>query len=56
MYRDVLSTEPPKIPADSFHADLGARDAEVAAHAAFRKRHYDHDGGPEAETAAAALS
>jgi len=37
---------------DSSYADLGIRDAEIAAHAAFRKRLYDHDVVPEAEAAA----
>src|SRR5215207_7122215 len=41
---------------DSSYADLGVRDAEIAAHAAFRKRLYDHDVVPEAQAAAAALS
>jgi salicylate hydroxylase len=40
---------------DSAYADLGIRDAEIAAHAAFRKRLYDHDVVPEAKAAAAAL-
>ena len=34
---------------DSAYADLGVRDAEIAAHAAFRKRLYDHDVVPEAQ-------
>lgn len=34
---------------DSADADLGVRDAEIAAHAAFRKRLYDHDVVPEAQ-------
>jgi hypothetical protein len=33
---------------DRFYADLGVRDAEITAHAAFRKRLYDHDVVPEA--------
>ncbi len=37
-------------------ADLGARDAEIIAHAEFRKRLYDHDVVPEARAAAAALA
>src|SRR5262249_38075067 len=37
---------------DSAYADLGARDAEIAAHAAFRKRLYDHDVVVEAGAAA----
>ncbi|MBA2401216.1 MAG: FAD-dependent monooxygenase [Bradyrhizobium sp.] len=41
---------------DSSYADLGVRDAEISAHAAFRRRLYDHDVVPEAEAAAAALA
>src|SRR5882757_4897476 len=41
---------------DSSCADLGVRDAEISAHAAFRKRLYDHDVVPEAKAAAAALT
>jgi salicylate hydroxylase len=41
---------------DSAYADLRVRDAEIAAHAAFRRRLYDHDVVPEAQTAAAALT
>jgi salicylate hydroxylase len=37
---------------DSSCADLGVRDAEIAAHAAFRRRLYDHDVVPEAQAAA----
>ena len=37
---------------DSVYADLGVRDAEITAHAAFRKRLYDHDVVPEAQAAA----
>src|SRR5690242_16599899 len=40
---------------DSMYADLAVRDAELTAHAAFRKRLYDHDVLPEAQAAAAAL-
>jgi salicylate hydroxylase len=40
---------------DSAYADLGIRDAELAAHATFRKRLYDHDVVPEAQAVAAAL-
>ena len=36
---------------DSFHADLDVRDAEITAHAAFRKSLYDHDVVPEARAA-----
>jgi salicylate hydroxylase len=41
---------------DSSFADLGVRDAEITAHAAFRKRLYDHDVVPEAQAAAATLT
>jgi 2-polyprenyl-6-methoxyphenol hydroxylase-like FAD-dependent oxidoreductase len=41
---------------DSSYADLGVRDAEIKAHAAFRRRLYDHDVVPEAQAAAAALT
>lgn len=41
---------------DSAYSDLGVRDAEITAHAAFRRRLYDHDVVPEAQAAAAALS
>src|SRR5882672_8646177 len=41
---------------DSSYADLGVRDAEITAHAAFRRRLYDHDVVPEAQAAAAALN
>ena len=47
--RMACATTPP-------YADLGVRDAEIAAHAAFRRRLYDHDVVPEAQAAAAALS
>jgi salicylate hydroxylase len=40
---------------DSSYADLGVRDAEITAHAAFRRRLYDHDVVPEAQAAAAVL-
>jgi salicylate hydroxylase len=40
---------------DSAYADLGVRDAELTAHAAFRRRLYDHDVVPEAQAAAASL-
>jgi salicylate hydroxylase len=40
---------------DSANPDLGIRDAEITAHAAFRRRLYDHDVVPEAEAAATAL-
>jgi len=41
---------------DSSNPDLGVRDAEITAHAAFRRRLYDHDVVPEAEAAALALT
>src|SRR5215217_7898519 len=40
---------------DSSYADLGVRDAEITAHAVFRKRLYDHDVVPDAQAAAATL-
>jgi salicylate hydroxylase len=41
---------------DSAYSDLGVRDAEIAAHAAFRRKLYDHDVVPDARAAAAALT
>ena len=41
---------------DSAYADLGTRDAELNAHAAFRRQLYDHDVVPAAQAAAAALN
>jgi salicylate hydroxylase len=41
---------------DSADSDLGVRDAEITAHAAFRKRLYDHDVVPDAQAAAVALT
>jgi hypothetical protein len=41
---------------DSAYSDLGVRDAQIAAHAAFRKRLYDHDVVPDAEATAAMLT
>ncbi len=41
---------------DSMYADLAVRDAELAAHAAFRRTLYDHDVVPEAQAAALALT
>jgi salicylate hydroxylase len=41
---------------DSSYADLGVRDAEITAHAAFRRKLYDHDVVPEAKAVASALS
>jgi salicylate hydroxylase len=40
---------------DSAYADLGVRDAEIKAHADFRKTLYDHDVVPEALEAASRL-
>jgi len=40
---------------DSAYADLKVRDAEIAAHADFRKGLYDHDVVPQAQAAAMAL-
>ncbi|MBV1796554.1 FAD-dependent oxidoreductase [Siccirubricoccus sp. G192] len=40
---------------DSLYADLAVRDAEIAAHAAFRRWLYDHDVVPEAKAAVAEL-
>ena len=37
---------------DSANPDLAVRDAQIAAHAAFRRRLYDHDVVPDAEAAA----
>ena len=41
---------------DSMYADLAVRDAELAAHAAFRRTLYDYDVVPAAEAAALALA
>jgi salicylate hydroxylase len=41
---------------DSANSDLGVRDAEITAHAAFRRQLYDHDVVPEAKAAAMALT
>lgn len=41
---------------DSAYNDLGVRDAELQAHAQFRKQLYDHDVVPDAQAAAAALA
>ena len=40
---------------DSAYSDLGIRDAELTAHATFRKRLYDHDVVPDAKKAAMGL-
>jgi salicylate hydroxylase len=37
---------------DAFHADLSLRDAEIKAHAGFRKQLYDYDVVPEARAVA----
>jgi salicylate hydroxylase len=41
---------------DSSYADLAVRDAEITAHAEFRKKLYDHDVVPGAQAAAMELS
>jgi salicylate hydroxylase len=41
---------------DSAYPDLGVRDAEITAHATFRRRLYDHDVVPEAQAAATSLT
>jgi salicylate hydroxylase len=41
---------------DSAYSDLGVRDAEITAHAAFRRQLYDHDVVPDALAAAATLA
>jgi salicylate hydroxylase len=41
---------------DSVFADLAVRDAEIVAHAEFRKKLYSYDVGPLAEAAAASLA
>jgi salicylate hydroxylase len=41
---------------DSSYADLGLRDAEITAHAAYRRWLYDYDVAPEAQAAAEALT
>ena len=41
---------------DSAYSDLGLRDAELTAHATFRKQLYDHDVVPESQAAATALT
>ncbi len=40
---------------NSLHADLNMRDAEIAAHAEFRRKLYDHDVVPDARAAAMEL-
>ena len=40
---------------DSAYSDLGVRDAEIQAHAAFRRELYDHDVVPDAQNASADL-
>jgi salicylate hydroxylase len=41
---------------DSAYSNLGVRDAEIQAHAAFRRRLYDHDVVPDAQNASAVLT
>jgi len=41
---------------DSAYSDLGLRDAEITAHAAFRRKLYDHDVVPQAQAVAASLT
>jgi salicylate hydroxylase len=41
---------------DSSYADPGVRDTEITAHAAFRRRLYDHDVVPEALAVATSLT
>ena len=41
---------------DSAYSDLGLRDAELTAHATFRRQLYDHDVVPESQAAALALT
>jgi salicylate hydroxylase len=41
---------------DTAHSDVGLRDAEITAHAAFRKKLYDHDVVPDAQSAALELA
>ena len=41
---------------DSHYADLSVRDAEIKAHAEFRKKLYSHDVVPEAQTLALPLT
>jgi salicylate hydroxylase len=41
---------------DSAYSDLGLRDSEITAHAAFRRHLYDHDVVPAAQSAAASLT
>jgi salicylate hydroxylase len=41
---------------DSAYSDLGVRDAEIAAHAAFRRTLYDHDVVPQAQALAETLT
>jgi salicylate hydroxylase len=40
---------------DTFNRDDAVRDAEITAHASFRKKLYDHDVVPDAKAAAMAL-
>jgi len=41
---------------DSAYSDLGVRDAEIKAHAEFRKKLYSHDVVPEAQAPASSLA
>jgi salicylate hydroxylase len=41
---------------DTMHGDVAKRDAEITAHASFRKRLYDHDVVPDAQKAAMELT
>jgi salicylate hydroxylase len=41
---------------DTMHGDVAKRDAEITAHASFRKRLYDHDVVPDAQKAAMELA
>jgi salicylate hydroxylase len=41
---------------DTMHGDVARRDAEITAHASFRKRLYDHDVMPDAQKAAMELA
>jgi salicylate hydroxylase len=41
---------------DSTYSDLGIRDAEIMAHASFRKQLYDHDVLPQAQAAASSAT
>jgi salicylate hydroxylase len=51
----VLGARTQGLRVDSAHGDLAARDAQLVAHAEFRKRLYSYDVVPHARAAAAAL-